>query len=182
MEEHPLLRAVASWPGRGPTQLAFEALGFSIHRARQNRIIQFCGDQQSDLLNRYWDEVATETMQSLGQGDPDERAFAIQPAYRSAFLDELLPREILSSCHFGIRRSSNACSNISRGSTLIGSFERARQRSSGAYRIWRANAWASRQRDGPERSAMSFPLWSSSAQRWLLNVIAIVGGKRRMAV
>jgi hypothetical protein len=87
--DHPLLRAVASWPGRGPTQLAFEALGFSIHRARQNRIIQFCGDQQSDLLNRYWDEVATETMQSLGQGDPDERAFAIQPAYRSAFLDEL---------------------------------------------------------------------------------------------
>jgi hypothetical protein len=87
--DHPLLRAVANWPGRGPTQLAFEALGFSIHRARQNRIIQFCGDQQSDLLNRYWDEVATETMQSLGQGDPDERAFAIQPAYRSAFLDEL---------------------------------------------------------------------------------------------
>ena len=89
MEEHPLLRAVANWPGRGPTQLAFEALGFSIHRARQNRIIQFCGDQQSDLLNRYWDEVAMETMQSLGQGDPDERAFAIRPAYRSAFLDEL---------------------------------------------------------------------------------------------
>ena len=83
------LRAVANWPGRGPTQLAFEALGFSIHRARQNRIIQFCGDQQSDLFNRYWDEVAMETMQSLGQGDPDERAFAIRPAYRSAFLDEL---------------------------------------------------------------------------------------------
>lgn len=89
MEEHPLLRAVASWPGRGPTQLAFEALGFSIHRARQNRIIQFCGDQQSDLLNRYWDEVATETMQSLGQGAPDQRAFVIQPQYRSTFLDEL---------------------------------------------------------------------------------------------
>ena len=89
MEERPLLRTVANWPGRGPTQLAFEALGFTIHKARQNRIIQFCGEQQSDLLHRYWDEVALETMQSLGQGAPDQRAFVIQPRYRSVFLDEL---------------------------------------------------------------------------------------------
>jgi hypothetical protein len=89
MEEHPLLRAVANWPGRGPTQLAFEALGFSIHRARQNEIIQFCGERQSQLLNRYWDEVAIETMQSLGQGSPDQRTFVIQPQYCSALLDEL---------------------------------------------------------------------------------------------
>jgi hypothetical protein len=89
MEEHPLLRTVASWPGRGPTQIAFDALGFTIHKARQNRIIQFCGEQQSHLLHRYWDEVALETMQSLGQGDPDQRSFAIQPRYRSGFLDEL---------------------------------------------------------------------------------------------
>jgi hypothetical protein len=74
MEEHPLLRTVANWPGRGPTELAFEALGFTIHKARQNRVIQFCGEQQSHLLNRYWDEIALETMQSLGQGDPDQRA------------------------------------------------------------------------------------------------------------
>jgi hypothetical protein len=47
MEEHPLLRTVASWPGRGQTQIAFEALGFTIHKAWQNRIIQFCGEQQS---------------------------------------------------------------------------------------------------------------------------------------
>lgn len=89
MEEHPLMRAVASWPGRGPTQLAFEGLGFTIHKARQARIIQFCGEEQSGLLNRYWDEVALETMQSLGQGNPDTRGFVIQPAYRSVFLDEL---------------------------------------------------------------------------------------------
>jgi len=88
-EEHPLLRAVERWPGRGPTQLAFEALGFSMHRASQNEIIQFCGEPQSQLLNRYWDEVALETMQSLGRGNPDARAFVIQPKYRSAFLDEL---------------------------------------------------------------------------------------------
>src|SRR5688572_17710933 len=89
MEEHPLLRAVTNWPGRVPTQLAFEALGFSIHRAWQNEIIQFCGEPQSPLLNRYWDEVALETMQSLGQGNPDTRAFIVQPRNRSAFLDEL---------------------------------------------------------------------------------------------
>lgn len=89
MEKHPLLRALAGWPGRAPTQRTFEALGFSIHRAWQNEIIQFCGEQQSNLLNRYWDEVAIETMQSLGQGDPDQRTFVIQPQYRSAFLDEL---------------------------------------------------------------------------------------------
>jgi len=93
MEEHPLLRTVANWPGRGPTQLAFEALGFTIHKARQNRIIQFCGEQQSHLLNRYWDEVALETMQSLGQGAPDQRAFVIEPRYRSVFLDELFCRQ-----------------------------------------------------------------------------------------
>jgi hypothetical protein len=89
MKEHRLLRTVASWPGRGPTQIAFEALGFSIHKAWQNRVIQFCGEQQVHLLNRYWDEVALETMQSLGQGAPDKRSFVIEPKYRSAFLDEL---------------------------------------------------------------------------------------------
>jgi hypothetical protein len=89
MADHPLLHAVTNWAGRVPTQTAFEALGFSIHKAWQNEIIQFCGEQQSQLLNRYWDEVALETMQSLGEGDPDQRAFVIQPKYRSAFLDEL---------------------------------------------------------------------------------------------
>jgi hypothetical protein len=89
MEEHRLLLKVASWPGRGQTQLAFEAPGFSIHKAWQNRIVQFCGEQQAHLLNRYWDEVALETMQSLGQGAPDQRAFVVEPRYRSAFLDDL---------------------------------------------------------------------------------------------
>jgi hypothetical protein len=80
---------LAHWTGREPTQRAFEAIGFSLHKAWQNEIVQFCGEQQSDLINRYWDEVAIETMQSLGQGAPDKRAFAIQPKYRSTFLDEL---------------------------------------------------------------------------------------------
>jgi hypothetical protein len=87
--EHPLLQTLASWTGRRPTQKAFEAIGFSIHNAWQDEIIQSCGKQRSDLINRYWDEVAIETMQSLGQGHSDARKFVIEPKYRSAFLDEL---------------------------------------------------------------------------------------------
>ena len=94
MEDHPLLHAVEKWPGRVPTQLAFETLGFSIHRAWQKEIIEFCGEQQSQLLNRYWDEVALETMQFLGQANPDARLFVIQPKYRSAFLDELFAARV----------------------------------------------------------------------------------------
>jgi hypothetical protein len=89
MDSHPLLRAVTSWPGRRSTELAFEALGFTLHRTWQNRIIQFCGEEKSALLNRYWDDTALETMQSLGRSSPDQRAFTIQPTYCSPFLDEL---------------------------------------------------------------------------------------------
>jgi hypothetical protein len=64
-------------------------VGFTIHRESQNEIIQFCGEHQSQLINRYWDESALETMQRLGRCNPDQRWFAIQPEYRSAFLDEL---------------------------------------------------------------------------------------------
>lgn len=88
MENHPLLRSLANWPGRGPTQLAFGGRGFAIHLDWQMRTKQFCGEQEH-LLDRYWDEVALETMQSLGQGAPDQRAFVIQPMYRSTFLDQL---------------------------------------------------------------------------------------------
>ena len=87
--DHPLIRSLANWPGRGPTQRAFEACGFGVHKAWQQRIIEFCGGERLDLVNRYWDEVASETMQCLGNGVPDQRKFVIQPKERSAFLDEL---------------------------------------------------------------------------------------------
>jgi len=45
-----------------------------------------------DLLNRYWDEVAMETIGSVGQGDPNVRRFNIQPKYHSEFLDELVEK------------------------------------------------------------------------------------------
>jgi len=89
MEDHPLLTVVANWPGRVSTQLAFEARGFLVHRAWQNRMIEFCGEHQADLLNRYWDEVALETMRCAGKVISDQRIFGIEPKYRSAFLDEL---------------------------------------------------------------------------------------------
>jgi len=60
-----------------------------LHRTEQDRIIEFCGKEQSSLINRYWDETALETMQSLGRSDPDQRFFMIEPECRSAFLDEL---------------------------------------------------------------------------------------------
>lgn len=89
MEDRPLLNVLASWPGRVPTQLAFEARGFQVHRTWQNRMIEFCGQHQSDLLNRYWDEVALETMRCAGKVRSEMRYFGIEPTYRSVFLDEL---------------------------------------------------------------------------------------------
>ncbi|MBA2401802.1 MAG: hypothetical protein H0V72_24500 [Bradyrhizobium sp.] len=89
MEDYPLLNVVANWPGRVSTQLVFEERGFLVHRAWQNRMIEFCGEHQADLLNRYWDEVALETMRCAGKVISDERIFGIEPRYRSAFLDEL---------------------------------------------------------------------------------------------
>jgi hypothetical protein len=89
MEVHPLLTAVANWPGRVATQAAFEARGFLVHRAWQNRMIEFCGEQQAELLNRYWDEVALETMRCVGRVRSEMRYFGIEPTYRSVFLDEL---------------------------------------------------------------------------------------------
>lgn len=89
MDDRPLLEVLASWPGRVSTQLAFEARGFSIPRARQDRMIEFCEGHQANLLHRYWDEVALETMQSAGKVNSDLRMFRIEPKYRSAFLDRL---------------------------------------------------------------------------------------------
>jgi hypothetical protein len=89
MEDQPLLNVVANWPGRVSIQLAFEARGFLVHRAWQNRMIEFCGEHQADLLNRYWDEVALETMRCAGKVRSEMRYFGIEPKYRSAFLDEL---------------------------------------------------------------------------------------------
>ena len=56
-------------------------------------MIEFCGASQADLLNRYWDQVAMETMRSIGKVHSDLRRFLIEPRYRSAFLDDLFARK-----------------------------------------------------------------------------------------
>jgi hypothetical protein len=93
MDDHPIFDVLASWPGRVSTQLAFEARGFLIPGAWQNRMIEFCGASQADLLNRYWDEVAMETMRAVGKVNSDNRRFLVEPRYRSAFLDDLFARK-----------------------------------------------------------------------------------------
>ncbi|MBR0836385.1 hypothetical protein JQ612_24620 [Bradyrhizobium manausense] len=89
MDVHPIFDVIASWPGRIPTQRAFAARGFLIPAAWQNRMIEFCGGHQADVLNRYWDEVALETMRCAGKLRSEMRYFGIEPKYRSTFLDEL---------------------------------------------------------------------------------------------
>ena len=96
MDYHPIFDVLASWPGRVPTQRAFEVRGFLIPAALQNRMIEFCGASQADLLNRYWDEVAMEAMRSIGKVNSDLRRFLIEPRYRSAFLDDLFARKDFS--------------------------------------------------------------------------------------
>lgn len=93
MDDHPIFDVLANWPGRVSTQLAFEARGFLMPAAWQNRMIEFCGAGQADLLNRYWDEVAMEAMRAVGKVNSDNRRFFIEPRYRSAFLDELFARK-----------------------------------------------------------------------------------------
>ncbi|MGY3590751.1 hypothetical protein ACVIGB_009665 [Bradyrhizobium sp. USDA 4341] len=96
MDDQPIFDVLANWPGRVSTQLAFEARGFLMPAAWQNRMIEFCGASQADLLNRYWDEVAMETMRAVGKVNSDNRRFFIEPRYRSAFLDELFARKDFS--------------------------------------------------------------------------------------
>ena len=112
MEDHPLLTALANWPGRASTQLAFEARGFAVHRAWQNRVIEFCGEDQADLLNRYWDEIALETMRCAGQVHSGMRYFGIEPKYRSTFLDELFAARDFVEPPFQAPPLSDACSSI----------------------------------------------------------------------
>lgn len=86
---HPLLDVLANWPGRAATEVAFEARGFLIAKAWRQRMIESCGADKADELNRYWDEFALEQMRNARYVDSYRRQFSIEPRYRSAFLDEL---------------------------------------------------------------------------------------------
>jgi hypothetical protein len=84
-----LLDALENWRGRQAAEFILEDRGFLIHRAWQQRILDFCGTENAKGLNRYWDEVAREFVTSAGKGDSNSRKFIVEPRYRSLYLDEL---------------------------------------------------------------------------------------------
>jgi hypothetical protein len=86
---HALIEALATWPGRKATETVLDERGFSVHRAWQDRIIQFCVAETAETIHRYWNEVAQEYVTSAGKCNPDTRRFLVEPSYRSSYLDEL---------------------------------------------------------------------------------------------
>jgi hypothetical protein len=95
--QHPLLDTLSTRVGRSATEQAFETRGFSVHRIWQRRMVEFCGTGSDVELVRYWNDVAMETMCSAGKGDPNTRKFAVNPSYRSSYLDELAARVIVEA-------------------------------------------------------------------------------------
>jgi hypothetical protein len=92
-----LLDFLATWKGRGVTQAELEQRGFFIHRAWQERVIDFGGGRDADNVHRYWDEVAREFVARAGNGHPDSRTFVVEARYRSSYLDDLAMRRDYSS-------------------------------------------------------------------------------------
>jgi hypothetical protein len=88
--QQSLLDFLATWRGRGATEAALEDRGFFIHRAWQQRIIDFGGGKEVDNLHRYWNEAAREFVSCAGRGHPDSRTFVVEPRYRSSYLDGLV--------------------------------------------------------------------------------------------
>jgi hypothetical protein len=86
--QNALLQSLSKWPGRRATESAIEQRGFFLHRKWQERMIDSCGKDGAEL-DRYWDEFATEWVCCAGQGRPNARRFAVEPTYRSSYLDGL---------------------------------------------------------------------------------------------
>jgi hypothetical protein len=57
-----------------------------VRRIWQRRMVEFCGTGSDVELDRYWNDVAMETMCSAGKGDPNTRKFMVNPSYRSLFV------------------------------------------------------------------------------------------------
>lgn len=93
MNEKLLEKLGKWWPGRRALQKAFESRGFMMHREYQDELFQFCGENQKETVERYWEEYAREF--HCSQVFVEERKFVIQN-YRSAFLDELASKIDLS--------------------------------------------------------------------------------------
>jgi hypothetical protein len=85
----PLLEGLSGWSGRKPLQAALEAHGFLIPQVWQGRVIDHCGAEFSDVISRYWDEIAKECVCSAGLANSRARKCRGETTYRSAYLDDL---------------------------------------------------------------------------------------------
>jgi hypothetical protein len=87
---HPLLTALAAWPGRRATESFLEAKGYFLPARYKEIVLANSSNCDEAGLDRYWDEVALEYLGAGGKVASDRRAFAGKTAYRSAYLDALI--------------------------------------------------------------------------------------------
>jgi len=86
---HPLVAALADWPGRPTTKARLEALGFWLPERYKEIVLANCGGCTAEEVERYWDEMALEYFCSAGRVQSTRRQFGIETSYRSKYLDEL---------------------------------------------------------------------------------------------
>ena len=86
---HPLLAALAAWPGRQATKSALEAKGYWVPERYKKMVLAHCDDCDEGALEFYWNEVALEYFCSAGRVDSGRRVFSGDTSYRSKHLDDL---------------------------------------------------------------------------------------------
>ncbi len=57
---HPLLAALAPWPGRQATKSVLEAKGYWLPERYREIVLANCGGCDAAEIDRYWDEAALE--------------------------------------------------------------------------------------------------------------------------
>ncbi len=85
----PLITALSNWLGRRWVQAQLAERGFLTASMWQRLVHEYCGVDQVDEINRYWDEVAKECVCSAGQVNSKLRKFKGEATYRSEYLDQL---------------------------------------------------------------------------------------------
>jgi hypothetical protein len=86
---HPLLVALAKWPGRQPTKALLAARGYALPDRYRGIILANLDRPNGADLDHYWDEVAKEYICAAGRVNSNHRAFSGETSYRSAYLDGL---------------------------------------------------------------------------------------------
>jgi hypothetical protein len=86
---HPLVMALAAWPGRRETKPHLEAKGYWLPERYREIVLANCNNCDEAALEHYWDEVALEYFCSAGRVQTMRRKFGVDPSYRSEYLDGL---------------------------------------------------------------------------------------------